>query len=130
MCLATYSCVSAYTYCTCPAFIRYVCTAVCLCVCVCLSVLDNEQEIKQNCMRKSQCFNLFLHYSSEFNTVQRGKPLIMKLLKTRTQCKHQQTARLNIFTFSFIKNRIDPRSAYKDIWLQNACNVQMFEAFV
>lgn len=43
----------------------------------------------------------------------REKPLIMKLLKTRTQCKQQQTARLN-WCFSPHQKRIDPRFAYKD----------------
>lgn len=66
---------------------------------VCVCGQNNEHKIKGNCIEKSQFFNLFLFHSPEFNMVRRErKPLIMKLLKkTRTQCKQQQTARLNLY---------------------------------
>lgn len=75
--------------------------------CVRVCVRNNEQEIKQNCMLKSQYFNLFPHYSSEFIRVQREKSL---WLCSCWKLEHNVNSRPPDWThrFSFIKTKLIP----------------------
>lgn len=93
-------------------------------------IWNNEQKIKHNCMRKSRFFNLFLYYSSGFDVVRRHWSLWLQSRWKLERSVNNSRPTDRTFTFPFIKYRTDGRFAYKVIWLQNTCNVEMFVGFV